>query len=109
MKAQWIPGSSKGKQEQSMQTVVSYFGILRRFGQRFGPYLILEVLLPGGTLFALLLFLHQRGKLDIRKAIQGAVLAVMRTFAGIFEQRILVPVPAKAAIRVSKSGPAIRL
>lgn len=92
-----------------MQTVLSYFGILRRFGQKFGPYLLLEVLLPGGTLFALLLFLHQRGKLDIRKGAQGAVLAVTRALAGIFEQRVLVPVFAKAPIRVSKSGPAIRL
>jgi len=28
--------------------------------QGVGPYLLLEVLLPGGTLFALLLFLYQR-------------------------------------------------
>jgi hypothetical protein len=28
--------------------------------QRAGPYLLLELLLPGGTLFALLLFLYRR-------------------------------------------------
>jgi hypothetical protein len=28
--------------------------------QKAGPYLLLEILLPGGTLFALLLFLYQR-------------------------------------------------
>jgi hypothetical protein len=28
--------------------------------QKAGPYLLLEILLPGGTLFALLLLLHQR-------------------------------------------------
>jgi hypothetical protein len=35
---------------------------LRRFGNRLGPHLLLEILLPGGTLFALLLFLYQHGK-----------------------------------------------
>jgi hypothetical protein len=28
--------------------------------QKFGPYLLLEIVLPGGTLIALLLFLYQR-------------------------------------------------
>jgi hypothetical protein len=36
------------------------FEVLRRFGRKLGPYLMLEILLPGGTLFALLLFLYQR-------------------------------------------------
>jgi len=38
--------------------------VLRQFGQRFGPYLLLEILLPGGTLFALALFLYQRWKIN---------------------------------------------
>jgi hypothetical protein len=33
-----------------------------RLLQRVGPYLLLEILLPGGTLFALLLFLYQRSQ-----------------------------------------------
>jgi hypothetical protein len=47
-----------------MQTVLSFLGILRRFGQNAGPYLMLEILLPGGTLLALLLFLYRHIKLD---------------------------------------------
>jgi len=43
-----------------MQIVMSWLGLLRRFGQKAGPYLMLEMLLPGGTLLALLLFLYQR-------------------------------------------------
>jgi len=35
--------------------------------QKAGPYLLLEILLPGGTLFALLLFVYQR-----RQALGGA-------------------------------------
>ena len=38
------------------------FELLRRFGAKLGPYVLLEVLLPGGTLFALFLFLYQRSK-----------------------------------------------
>ncbi len=48
-----------------MQMIVSVLELLRRFGQRFGPYLLLELVLPGGTLFALLLFLYQRRKINI--------------------------------------------
>lgn len=36
-------------------------GGLRRLGRKLGPYLMLELLLPGGTLLALLLFLYRRG------------------------------------------------
>jgi hypothetical protein len=55
-----------------MQIVMSWLGILRRFGQNAGPYLMLEMLLPGGTLLALLLFLWQRRKPDIERGAQGA-------------------------------------
>jgi hypothetical protein len=47
-----------------MQRVISSLEILRRIGQNWGPYLMLEILLPGGTLLALLLFLYRRRKLN---------------------------------------------
>jgi hypothetical protein len=47
-----------------MQFVIGQFELLRRFGAKLGPYVLLELLLPGGTLFALLLFLYQRWKLN---------------------------------------------
>ena len=37
-------------------------GLLRRAAQRFGPYLLIEMLLPGGTLLALLLLVYRRWK-----------------------------------------------
>ena len=40
-----------------MEIVIGWLGMLRRFGQKAGPYLMVEMLLPGGTLLALLLFL----------------------------------------------------
>ena len=35
---------------------------------KLGPYVMLEILLPGGTLFALLLFLYRRRKLALAAA-----------------------------------------
>ena len=43
-----------------MQVVMSALEVLRRWAQTLGPYLMLEILLPGGTLLALLLFLYRR-------------------------------------------------
>ena len=78
-----------------MQTVMSWLDMLRRVGQKAGPYLILEMLLPGGTLMALLLFLYRRRKSGIGGSAQGEVAGAMRRLPGIFEQRILVPVPIR--------------
>ena len=44
-----------------MQIVSRAFGVLRRIGPRLGPYVILEIFMPGGTLLALLLFWYRRG------------------------------------------------
>jgi hypothetical protein len=41
-------------------TVIRSFKAFGSLFQKAGPYLLLESLLPGGTLFALLLFLYQR-------------------------------------------------
>lgn len=46
-----------------MQTVANALEVLRAWAQKLGPYVLLEVLLPGGTLFALLLFVYRRSRL----------------------------------------------
>jgi hypothetical protein len=33
---------------------------MQALARKFGPYLLLEMLLPGGTLFAFLLYLYRR-------------------------------------------------
>ena len=38
---------------------------LRRFGPKLGPYVFLELVMPGGTLLALMLYLHRRGYADL--------------------------------------------
>jgi hypothetical protein len=40
-----------------MRRAISF---IRDSGRRFGPYLILEAVMPGGTLLALLLYLYRR-------------------------------------------------
>jgi hypothetical protein len=39
----------------------SSLGMLRRFVRKFGPYLALAIIVPGGTVLALLLFLGDGG------------------------------------------------
>lgn len=46
-----------------MELVTPLLNALRRAVQRFGPYLVVEILLPGGTLVALLLLLYRSGRL----------------------------------------------
>jgi len=42
-----------------MQQIARIHSLLRTLG----PYVVLEILLPGGTLLALLLFFYRRGRL----------------------------------------------
>ena len=42
-----------------MQRVARAVGMTLELARRVGPYLMLEILLPGGTLMALLLFLYR--------------------------------------------------
>ena len=86
-----------------MQSVINWLGILRRVGQKAGPYLVLEILLPGGTLLALLLFLYRRRKRDAGADARRAVVAAIRKLSGLFEPG-LQPAPIRLVIPVSKSS-----
>jgi len=48
-----------------MNKLMLWWRWLQGAGGRFGPYLILELVMPGGTLLAFLLFLHRRGYADV--------------------------------------------
>ena len=54
-----------------MQIIARTHNVLRTWARNLGPYIVLEVLLPGGTLVALLLFLYRRGQL-LQAAAQAA-------------------------------------
>jgi len=43
-----------------MDVITGLVATLRRVGRQLGPYLMLELLLPGGSLLALALFLVRR-------------------------------------------------
>lgn len=70
-----------------MQAIARFHQLLGRWARQLGPYVVLELLLPGGTLFALLLFLYRRVGLlqaghgvsaEIRCARPGASAAIAR-------------------------------
>jgi len=74
-----------------MPIVMSRLGMLRRLGQGLGPYLVLEILLPGGTVLALLLFLYRRSELDIGSIVSRTVLAGRLALGSILRQAVSLP------------------
>jgi hypothetical protein len=58
-----------------MQFFVRSVGVTWELARRLGPYLMLEILLPGGTLLALLLFLYRRRQLNGMTGAQRNALA----------------------------------
>ena len=42
-----------------MEIVVSNWEVVLRLAQKFGPYLLVEAVMPGGTLLALLPYLYR--------------------------------------------------
>jgi hypothetical protein len=61
-----------------MQRVIVILAALGRWAQKLGPYLVLEILLPGGTLFALLLFLYRNRSFSIAPVAPRPPLAMTR-------------------------------
>lgn len=43
-----------------MEFIIAIFEIVRRLARDIGPYLLVEILLPSGSLVALALFLYRR-------------------------------------------------
>ena len=69
--------------QEKLNAAVMEFG---RMVQRAGPYVVLEVVLPGGTLFALLLYLYRTGQLRSLADVRGAVRAVLGAAGRAFDQ-----------------------
>jgi hypothetical protein len=76
-----------------MQIAGNGLRLLRRIGQKAGPYIVLEMLLPGGTLFALLLFLYRRRPRGIGGGARRPTGPALRTLAGAFDKCILASIP----------------
>jgi len=67
--------------DSRIRALIGQFDPLYRSCTKLGPYVLLELLLPGGTLFALLLFLYQRRKLN------GASLSTLIGLADLRSKR----------------------
>ena len=59
-----------------MQTLLTGWRLLRPMMKRAGPYMLIELLLPGGTLLALILFIARSGALS---ALQPMAVAAAST------------------------------
>jgi hypothetical protein len=55
-----------------MEVILISLEVLRRLVQKFGLYLVVEAVLPGGTLIALLLYLYRRRRMSPRGESIGA-------------------------------------
>ena len=71
-----------------MQIVLMGLEILHRAGRKLGPYLLLEILMPGGTLLALLLFLYRRNRLPAGTDVPQIASTLSRVLGRIAEQGI---------------------
>jgi len=54
-----------------MEATLRCLGLLRRYGEKLGPYVLLELVMPGGTLLALLLFLYRRRPAAVRRVVDA--------------------------------------
>ena len=71
-----------------MQRLIVILAALRRWVQKLGPYVVLEILLPGGTLFALLLLLYQSRKAGSGPVVPRPPLVITRTLIRNVQQGI---------------------
>jgi len=85
-----------------MQIAVSGLKTLRRVGRKAGPYIMLEMLLPGGTLFALLFFLYRRRECGIGWAPSRRPAAAMRTLGGGLDKPTQASIPTLEPQRSTK-------
>ncbi len=63
-----------------MEIIANSLEILRRLLPRIGPYLVVEIALPGGTLLALLFYLYRRRKVSIRQPALRTAVALAPVF-----------------------------
>jgi hypothetical protein len=86
-----------------MQRIMGGLTSLGRLIQKAGPYLLLEILLPGGTAIAFLLFLYRSGRLhcggiamrvparaQVHSRVASPSLSEMRIRDSIYRKRIPV-------------------
>jgi hypothetical protein len=83
-----------------MEVFVNWLKPLRKMAQTVGPYLLLEILMPGGTLCAVLLYVWQRRNPQAAMRARRVVDDRVRASAGAAAPRRWVPAPARGAARL---------
>ncbi len=71
---------------RKLMTTLTELGRLLR---RAGPYVLLEIVLPGGTLFALGLYLYRNGQLRSLLDVPANMGGLLRCAGGVFDQLAL--------------------
>ena len=77
--------------------VIRRISVWFSFIQKLGPYLLLEIVLPGGTLIALLLFLYQRKQLAEGATDMPIVASAMSAVRAVYQRisrQLKAPAPS---------------
>jgi hypothetical protein len=92
--------TNRAKQLQVRTTIQKLLETLKATIRKLGPYLLLEVLLPGGTLFALALFLYRRqGGGEIASQAVAATATLLARVRARFGTRVTPnPTPPRSVV-----------
>lgn len=69
--------------------IITHMAEFVRLLRKAGPYVVLEIVLPGGTLFALALYLHRTGQLRKLYDVRAMARGVLRSAGKAFDQLAL--------------------
>ena len=83
-----------------MESVGKAWEKVRRISRALGPYLMVEIFLPGGTLVALLLFLYRRSRSNGTTAAWTSVAWVQRIVDPLGQ--LVMPQPCLQPARVTR-------
>jgi hypothetical protein len=74
-----------------MEMLIAGWEVLRRIVRTLGPYVMLEMVLPGGTLFALALYLYRSGWFAQAMCVLRALLVRISEFRAMSARRTALP------------------
>jgi hypothetical protein len=97
-------GSGNGRSAMYAKLAVGVTELYRLL-KKAGPYVVLEVVLPGGTLFALLLYLYRTGQLRQLADLPQMARATLRAAGRAFDQLAFTMQPLGA---IPGGGPRTR-
>lgn len=85
-------------------TVAGAMRGVQRLVREAGPYLLIELVLPGGTLIALTLYLYRKGHLRSVDDLRAFLGGVLRTAGRLFDHLALAWEPPSGSARGRAGG-----